>query len=64
MRNDLSEFTKVLTSFSCFSLILISNNSELAAKYLSSKGGQTYKNKVNLQKINKSDNNLKSDFEI
>ena len=34
MENNLSKFTKVFTSMACFSLILISNNSELAARYL------------------------------
>ena len=34
MRNNLSKFTKAFTSMACFSLILISNNSELAARYL------------------------------
>ena len=34
MRNNLSKFTKAFTSIACFSLILISNNTELAARYL------------------------------
>ena len=41
MRNNLSKFTKVFTSTALFSLILISNNSELAANYLPNKVEQT-----------------------
>ena len=34
MQKHFLKFSKVLTNFTCFPLILISNNSELAAKYL------------------------------
>ncbi len=34
MQKQFLKFSKVLTNFTCFPLILISNNSELAAKYL------------------------------
>ena len=44
MRNNLSKFTKAFTSMACFSLILISNNSELAARYLLDKEGELKKN--------------------
>jgi outer membrane protein insertion porin family len=52
MRNNLSKFTKTLTSMACFSLILISNNSELAAKYLLSNEIEFDKDKINIQNIN------------
>ena len=52
MRNDLPKFIRALTNLVCFSLILISNNSELAAKYLLNKGGELYKSKTNIFEIN------------
>ena len=64
MRNNLSKFIKPVTSISCFSLILISNNSELAAKYLSYKEGEIYKNKINFQSINQEENNRISAFDF
>ena len=52
MRNDFSKFTKVFTSITCFSLILISNNSELAAKYLLDLDGEFKKIKINNKNVN------------
>ena len=52
MRNNLSKFKKPFTSMVCFFLILISNNSELTAKYLLDKEGEIKKNKVHLQDTN------------
>ena len=43
MRNNLSKFAKAFTSMACFSSILISNNSELAARYLLDKEGNLNK---------------------
>ena len=54
MRNNLSKFTKTFTSIACFSIILISNNSELAAKFLPDKKEEKNKNKINLHNLNKS----------
>ena len=48
MRNNLSKFAKAFTSLSCFSLILLSNNSELAARYLIDKEGELKKIKINI----------------
>ena len=45
MRNNLSKFTKAFTSMACFSVIFISNSSELAARYLLDKEGEL-KNKM------------------
>ena len=64
MENNLSKFTKVFTSIACFSLILISNNSELAAKYLFDKEGEFNKNKINLQNTNQYINDPLSAFEF
>ncbi len=47
MRNNLSKFTKAFTSMACFSFIFISNNSELAARYLLNKEGEFKKIKIN-----------------
>ena len=52
MKNNLSKFAKVFTSMACFSLILISNNSELTAKYLRDNEAEFNKNKINLQNLN------------
>ena len=52
MRNDFSKFTKVFTSITCFSLILISNNSELAARYLLDLDGEFKKIKINNKNVN------------
>ena len=62
MQNDLLKFRKGLTSFTCFSLILISNNSELAAKYITNKDMSLYKNNINLQDIIQDENNVRSLF--
>ena len=40
MQKDQVKYRKVFTSIACFHLILISNNSEIAAKYLSDKEGE------------------------
>ena len=52
MRNNLSKFTKAITSVACFSFILISNNSELAARYLLNKEGEFKKIKINNKNTN------------
>ena len=52
MRNNLSKFTKVFTFITCFSIILISNNSELAARYLLNKDGEFKKIKINNKNSN------------
>ena len=59
MRNNLSKYTKAFTSIACFSLILISNNSELAAKYLPNKE-EHIKNKINPLNTNQYGNDLLS----
>ena len=64
MRNNLSKYTKVFTSMTCFSLILISNNSELAAKYSLEKERRFDKNKINLQNLIQNVNDSKSGFEF
>ncbi len=64
MRNNLSKYTKALTSMACFSLIFISNNSELAAKYLPHKKEVRNNNKVNPQNTNKYLNNPISTFDF
>ena len=55
MRNNLSKFTKAFTSMACFSIIFISNSSELAARYLLDKEGEL-KNKVNIKDTNQYSN--------
>ncbi|MDC3165218.1 BamA/TamA family outer membrane protein, partial [Prochlorococcus sp. AH-716-F10] len=52
MRNNLSKFTKAFTSMACFSFIFISNNSELAARYLLNKEGEFKKTKINNKNTN------------
>ena len=52
MRNNLSKFTKAITSMACFSFIFISNNSELAARYLLNKEGEFKKIKINNKNTN------------
>ena len=54
MRNNLSIYTKAFASMTCSSLILISNNSELAARYLPNKEENHNKNKINQLNINQS----------
>ena len=54
MQKDLVKYRKVITSIACFHLILISNNSEIAAKYLSDKEGEI----INTNIIDKGENNL------
>ena len=41
MKKDFLKFRKVFTNIACSPLILISNNSELAAKYLPNEVGQS-----------------------
>ena len=43
MQKHFLKFRKVFTNVACSPLILISNNSELAAKYLPSEGDQSIK---------------------
>ena len=62
MRNNLSKFTKALTSLACFSFILSSNNSELAAKYLLDKEGDSKKIKINNKNTNQYLNDPISSF--
>ena len=64
MRMELLKSKKIISSFACFSLILISNNSELAAKYSFNKGGELFKKNDNTQKINQNENNLISEFDL
>ena len=52
MRNNLSKFTKAITSMACFSFIFISNNSELAARYLLNKEGEFKKIEINNKNTN------------
>ena len=54
MQKDLVKYRKVFTSIACFHLILISNNSEIAAKYLFDKEGEI----INTHIIDKGENNL------
>ena len=60
MQKDLLKYRKVITSIACFHLILISNNSELAAKYLSDKAGETIKTQI----IDKDENDLFLAFDL
>ncbi len=60
MQKDLLKYRKVITSIACFNLILISNNSELAAKYLSDKAGETIKPQI----IDKDENDLFLTFDL
>ena len=52
MQNNLSKFTKAFTSMACFSFIFVSNNSELAARYLLNKEGEFKKIKINNKNTN------------
>ena len=54
MANDLLKFRNSFTSLACFSLIFISNNSELAAKYLPN----DFEQKITTSEIDKRNNNL------
>ena len=64
MRNNFSKFAKGFTSMACFSLILISNNSELAARYLLDKEGEFKKNKINIKNSNQYANDPISAFDF
>ena len=64
MRNNLSKYIKVLTSIACFSLISISNNSELAAKYLPKKEEEFNENKINPININQYANDPLSAYDL
>ena len=64
MQNNFSKFTKSFTSMACFSLILISNNSELTAKYLPNKEGEFNENKINLKNKDQYVNYSSSHFEF
>ncbi len=48
----------------CFSLILISNNSELAARYLLDKEGELKKNIINIKSTNQHSNDQMSAFDF
>ncbi len=52
MRNNLSKFAKAFTSMACFSFIFISNNTELAARYLLNKEGEFKKIEINNKNTN------------
>ncbi len=60
MQKDLRQYRNVITSIACFHLILISNNSELGAKYLSDKAGETIKTQI----IDKDENDLFLAFDL
>ena len=62
MRINLSKFIEAFTSIACLFLILTSNNSELAAKYLLFKEGRSNKNNLNLQSTNQNARKSISDF--
>ena len=62
MRNNLSKFTKAFRSIASFSLILISNNTELTAKYLPSNEKEFNDDKINIQNINQYENDPISNF--
>ncbi len=62
MRNNLSKLTNAFTGIACFSLVLISNNSELAARYLINKEGNFNKNVINLQNTNQYANDQLSNY--
>ena len=64
MRNNLSKFTKAFTSMACFSLILISNNSELAAKYLLNNEDEINENKIHKHNRNNYANDPISSFDF
>ena len=59
MQPDFLKFRKVITSIACSPLMLISNNSELAAKYLSNDSGEFLK----AHDINVVENNLNLKFD-
>ena len=59
MRNNLSIYKRAFASMAFFSLILISNNSELAAKFLPIKDEDLHKNKINPQNTNQYANDSK-----
>ena len=60
MQKNLVKYRKVITTIACSQLILLSNNSELAANYLSEKEGETIKT----QSIDKVENNLLLAFDL
>ncbi len=60
MQKDPLKYRKVITSIACFHLILISNNSELTAKYLSDKAGETIKTQI----IDKDESDLFLAFDL
>ncbi len=64
MRNEFLKFNKALTSLTCFTLILISNNSELAAKFLINNEVQLYEKKLKIRDINQNKNYPASKFKI
>ena len=63
MPDNLPKFRKGFASITCFSLIFLSNNSELYAKFLVSKDEGIYKNKFGF-KNNNNRNSVKSIFNI
>jgi len=54
MQKHFLKFRKVFTNIACSPLILISNNSELAAKYLPN----DFEQKITTSEIDKQNNNL------
>ncbi len=64
MRNDFSKFPKALTSIACFSLILISNNSELAAKFLVDSEELIFKENTIYQGITNKENKTIPSFKL
>ena len=62
MLKNLSKFTKAFTSITFSSLILITNNSELAARNLLDKEGEFKKIKINIKNTNQYINDSISAF--
>ena len=64
MRKNISKYKKAFTSMACFSLILISNNSELTAKYLPNREEDHNKDTINPQNTNQYANDPISAFDF
>ena len=60
MQKHFLKFSKVFPKIACSPLILLSNNSELAAKYLPNEFGQS----ITTLEINDIDNNLFTEIDI
>ena len=64
MRNNFSKYTKAFTNVACFSLIWISNNSELGAQYLPDQIEDNKKIKINPPYKKQRVNDRKSEYEF